>query len=73
MNIQYVLKEQEALEALTIVPDKLEVGNTTQHKRDQKAYNAWKRTNSLARITLLGSMENDIIREFRNYDLAKDM
>ena len=73
MKIQYVLEEQEALEALNIVLDEPEAGNTAQHKRDREAYEAWKRKNSLARITLLSSMENDIMREFRSYDLAMDM
>ena len=48
----------------------LEQGNTTQHKRDLKAYNAWKRKNSLTRITLLSSMENDVMREYRKNDVA---
>ena len=73
MKIQYVLEEQEALETLNTVLIEPEAGNTAQHRRDQEAYNAWKRKNSLARITLLSSMENDIMREFRSYDLAKDM
>ena len=58
MKIQYVLEEQEALEVLNIVLDEPEAGNTAQHKRDREAYEAWKRKNSLARITLLSSMEN---------------
>ena len=73
MKIQYVLEEQEALEALNIVLDEPEIGNTAQNKRDREAYEAWKRKNSLARITLLSSVENDIMREFRSYDLAMDM
>ena len=40
MKIQYVLEEQEALEALNVVLDEPEVGNTTQHKRDREAYEA---------------------------------
>ena len=73
MKIQYVLEEQEALEVLNIVLDEPEAGNTAQHKRDREAYEAWKLKNSLTRITLLSSMENDIMREFRSYDLAMDM
>ena len=63
MKIQYVLKEQEVLETLNNVTAEPEQGNTIQHKRDLEAYNAWKRKNSLTRITLLSSMENDVMRE----------
>jgi len=61
MKIQYVLKEQEALEALNLTMKEPENGNTTQHKRDKNAFAAWKRKNSLARITLLSSMKNDVM------------
>ena len=64
MKIQYVLKEQEVLETLSNVMAELEQGNTTQQKRNLEAYNVWKRKNSLARITLLSSMENDVMREY---------
>ena len=73
MKIQYVLEEQEALETLKESMETPENGNTAQHERDRAAYDAWKRKNSLARITLLSSMENDVMREFRRFDLAKDM
>ena len=73
MKIQYVLEEQEALEALNIILDEPEAGNTAQHRRDREAYDAWKRKNSLARLTLLSSIKNDIMWEFRSYDLAKDI
>ena len=73
LKIQYVLEEQEALEVLNHVLDKPEDGITAQHHRDREAYEAWKKKNSLARITLLSSMENDLMREFKNYDIAKEM
>ncbi|XP_071725008.1 uncharacterized protein [Rutidosis leptorrhynchoides] len=50
-----------------------EEGNTVQHKRDKEAFAAWKRKNSLARITLLSSMENDVMRKFRRFENAKEM
>ena len=53
--------------------EKPEDENTTQHKRDRDAFAAWKKKNSIARITLLSSMENDIMREFRHFENAKEM
>ena len=73
MKIQYVLEEQEVLEVLTMSMDEPEEGTTAQHRRDREAYEAWKKKNSTARITLLRSMDNDIMKEFMKYDLAKDM
>jgi hypothetical protein len=73
MKIQYVLEEQEALETLNVTMEVPENGNTAQHRRDREVYDAWKRKNSIARITLLSSMDDDVMREFRKYDFAKDM
>ena len=50
-----------------------EQGNTTQHRRDREAYETWKKKNSRARITLASSMDDDIMREFRKYEITKDM
>ena len=38
-----------------------------------EAYNAWKRKNSLTRITLLSSMENDVMREYRKYGVTMEL
>ncbi|KAK9122763.1 hypothetical protein Sjap_012365 [Stephania japonica] len=73
LKIQYVLEEQEALEVLNNILTEPEDGNTVQHRRDREAFEAWKKKNSTARITLLSSMENDIMREFKSYDVAKIM
>ena len=73
LKIQYVLEEQEALEALNQIMEEPEDGTTAQHKRDKDAFAVWKRKNSLARITLLSSMDNDIMREFGRFQNAKDM
>ena len=73
MEIQYVLEELEALEALNLVMIEPEDGTTAQHRRDKEAFAAWKKKNSTARITLLSSMDNDIMREFRQHENAKDM
>ena len=68
-----MLEEQEVLEALNIIMEEPEDGNTAQHKRDKEAFAAWKKKNYLTRITLLSSMENDVMREFRRFDNAKEM
>ena len=73
IKIQYVLEEQKVLETLNNVMAELEQDNTTQHRRDLKAYNAWKRKNSLARIALLSSMENDVMREYQKYDATMEL
>ena len=53
--------------------EELEDGNTVQHKKDIDAFAVWKKKNSIARITLLSSMENDIMREFKRFENAKEM
>jgi hypothetical protein len=72
-KIQFVLEEQEVLEALNQTMVEPEDGNTAQHRRDRDAYAAWKKKNNTARITLLSSMENDIMREFNDYQSAREM
>ena len=72
MKIQYVFEKQEALETLKVFMEELENDDTTQHRRDQEAYEAWKK-NSSALITLLSSMDDDIMQEFRRYDNTKNM
>ena len=39
MKVQYMLKEQKALETLNIALNEPKVGNTTQQKRDLETYN----------------------------------
>ena len=73
MKIQYVLEEQEALEVLNFIMNEPEEGNTTQHKRDRETYETWKRKDSLALITFLSSMDDDVMHEFQRYINAKDM
>jgi len=73
MKIQYVLEEQEVLTVLDHILTEPEKGTTDKHISDSAAYESWKKKNSIARITLLSSMENDVMREFRKYDLAKEM
>ena len=73
MKIQYVLEEQEALEVLKMSILELEQGNTTQHRKDREAYKTWKKKNSPTRIKLLSSMDDDIMMEFRKYEITNDM
>ena len=73
MKIQYVLEEQEVLECLKLVMHEPEVGTSAQHRRDREAYDSWKRKNSIARITLLSSMDDDVMREFRHFGYAMDI
>ena len=73
MKIQYELEEQKALEVLNFIMNEPEKGNTAQHKRDRETYETWKRKTSLARITLLTSMDDDVMHEFRRYINAKDI
>ena len=50
-----------------------EHGNSTLHMRDLEAYNVWKRKNSLTRITLLSSMNNDVMHEYRKYGITIEL
>ena len=68
-----MLKEQEALEVLTSKMTEPEEASTAQHRRDHKAYEAWKKKNSLAHIMFLSSMDDDIMREFRHFNLVSEM
>ena len=55
-KIQYVLEEQEILKTITQPMFELEHGNTAQHRRDMKTYQAYKRKDRVVRILLLSSM-----------------
>ncbi|XP_031276066.1 uncharacterized protein LOC116134512 [Pistacia vera] len=48
-------------------------GATIQHRRDRVTYDKWKKKNSTTRITSLSSMDNDLMKKYREYELAKDM
>jgi len=50
-----------------------EEGNTAQHRRDLEAYQAWKKKNSIARITLLSAMADDLMCEFETHRTAQAM
>ena len=71
--MQYVLEEQEVLETLNHVMTEPEQGSSAQHRRDQEAYVAWKKKNSLARITLLSGMQDDLLIEYEVFQTAHEM
>jgi hypothetical protein len=65
MKIQYVLEEQEVLMVLDHILTESEKDTTPKHISDTVAFESWKKKNFIARITLLSSMENDVMCEFR--------
>jgi len=72
-KVQHILEEQEVLETLNHTMDEPEHGTSAQHKRDLEAYQAWKKKNSIAHITLLSCMQDDLMCEFESYDTAQAM
>ena len=58
------------LEMITQLMAEPEHGNTTQHRRNMKAYQAYKRKDHVARILLLKSMRNDIMPRFKRRRLV---
>jgi gag-polypeptide of LTR copia-type len=73
MKIQYVLEEQEVLTVLDHILTEQEKYTTLKHISDSVAFELWKKKNFIARITMLSSMKNDVMREFRQYEVAKEM
>jgi len=53
--------------------NKPRAGNRVQHKQDREAYETCKKINSVARIMLLRSMDNDLMREFKVHASAKNL
>nr|CAD1844018.1 unnamed protein product [Ananas comosus var. bracteatus] len=72
-KIQYVLEEQQALETIYHTMTDPGEGNTAQHRRDQKAYRAWKAKDSSARGILISSMVDDLIGECEQLPTAHVM
>ena len=65
-KIQYILEEQEVIDTLNQFMDESEQGNSAQHRRDHETYLIWKRKNRIARITLLSSMQDDLMCEYED-------
>ncbi|ESQ44830.1 hypothetical protein EUTSA_v10003344mg, partial [Eutrema salsugineum] len=72
-KVQYVLEEQEVKETLFHHMEEPEQGTTAQHEKDHEAYVVWKRKNSIACITLLSCMQDDLMCKFEEYGTAKGM
>lgn len=73
-KVQFLLEVQEVLETLKdVMVEPSGEGPAQQVRRDAEAYCAWKRKNSMARITLLSSMENDLMCQFEQYPTAYEM
>ena len=66
-KIQYLLEEQDMLETITQPMVEPEHGNTTQHRRDMEAYQAYKCKDRVARILMLSSMRNDLMLHFEKH------
>ena len=72
-KVQYLLNEQEALETLTNVMMQPGNGNTGQHHRGLEAYKSWVGKDWCARFTMLSSIHNDLIREFKDHPNVEEM
>ncbi|GAV62801.1 UBN2_2 domain-containing protein, partial [Cephalotus follicularis] len=72
-KVQYILEEQEVLETINHTMAEPEYGTSAQHKRDHEADQSWKKKNSIARITLLSCMQDDLMCEFEGFKTAEEM
>ncbi|XP_035541682.1 uncharacterized protein LOC118344684 [Juglans regia] len=72
-KIQNLFNEQEVFENLSHLMIQPDEGNTSQHRRDMEAYQAWAKKDRCACFTMLSSMHNDLIGEFENYPTAQYM
>ena len=52
--------------------NRLEDGNTTQHRRDFEAYQSWFKKDRSTRFTMLSGMHDDLIGEYETFQNAKD-
>ncbi|XP_070047690.1 uncharacterized protein [Nicotiana tomentosiformis] len=50
-----------------------EEGNTAQHRREREAYDSWKKKNSITRIMLLSTLDDGILRDFKDHQRAMDI
>ena len=72
-KIQYILEEQDALETLTNTMVLPQSGTSAQSRRDMEIYQTWKKKNSIARITILSNMDDDLMCMYEDYETAQDM
>lgn len=64
-----MLNYVEVLETLTNTMIQPKEGNTTHHTSE--AYKKWLKKYRCACFTMLRSLDNDIVKEFENYPIAK--
>ena len=72
-KIQYLLDKLEVLETLTNSMKEPKQGNSAQNRRDLEAYQSWRKKDRYACFTMLSSMHNDLIGEFKSYGTIQDM
>ena len=70
-KIQYVLEEKEMLETIRQLMAEPKHGNTTQHRHDMEAYQAYKRKDRVACILMLSNMRNGIMLHFERHRLVQ--
>ena len=77
LKIQYVLEEQKVLETFNAEMEEPQAvegnNNNAQFRRDLIAYNAWKKKDSTARGILIGSMNDNLVYEYQQYQTTHAM
>ncbi|GAV65379.1 UBN2_3 domain-containing protein [Cephalotus follicularis] len=63
----------KVLETINHTMDEPEHGTLAQHRRDHEAYQAWKKKNSIAHITLLSCMQDDLMCEFEGFKTTEEI
>ena len=69
--LETLLNEQEVLETLTHLLSKPDEGRIEQHQRNLAAYESWRKKDLCALFTMLRSMHNALIGEFKQYTIAR--
>ena len=47
--------------------------NTAQHRRDQEAYQSWRKKDRCVHFTMLSSMHDELIGKFKEHATARAM
>ena len=71
--LETLLNEQEVLETLTHLLSKPDEGRIEQHQRNLAAYESWRKKDLCALFTMLRSMHNALIGEFKQYTIARHL
>jgi hypothetical protein len=72
-KIQYVMNEQEVFETLSHSLTEPMQEDTEQNIRDFAAFENWHKKDLFVHFTMLSSMHNDLIGEFKVYPTAQGM